>query len=92
MFIYNNNYFAVIISNREAGKALYYNIIDVAIKVPGAIRDIYNKFLAAISMLNIILNCSTGPKQLNFNLCGLLVLKAAQHIFRKEGSNVVATK
>lgn len=56
LFIYNNNYFTIIINNKKINKILYYNIINIIIEISRNIKNIYIKFLIAINILNITLN------------------------------------
>lgn len=66
--------------------------MNITIKVPKNIRDIYAKFLAAINTLNITLNYNKGLRQLNSNSYKLLILKAVCYIFYKHINNIAKAR
>lgn len=67
-------------------------MMDVAIKVLGDVKDTYAKFLAAISAPDVTLDRGKGPRQLDSNSCGLLVLEVVRHVFCKHAGNIAKAR
>ncbi|KAK7722793.1 hypothetical protein SLS63_009188 [Diaporthe eres] len=75
----NENHFAVIIGDRDQGKALYYNMMPFTEELFGNVKTRYARFLTAIGGPQVALSRGKGPEQTDSNSCGLLVWPTADH-------------
>lgn len=88
VLFYHDKHFAVIIGDRNQGKALYYNMMPFTDELFRNVKTRYARFLAAIGGPEVALSRGKGPEQTDSDSCGLLVLEAVRHVFREHAGDI----